>query len=154
MPETRFVPVGDKKIQVMVGGQGPPRVVVVAVHDLGRAGVAWTAFAPHAGTFTRAPAPLGPTRIDAIEECVRRAPVGAAWCGDLGEPLRAAIAGVGGIAVGADTAAQSGDTGARAALDAVDVVRLARARHAYGDAAAVDVTYLRPPSIGARRALG
>ena len=26
-----------------------------------------------------------------LEECVRRAPVGAAWCGALGEPLRAAI---------------------------------------------------------------
>ena len=130
---------------------------VVAVHDLGRAGLAWTAFAPQRGAFSRAPEPLGPTRIDAVEECVRRAPLGAVWCGDVGEPLRAAIASVGGTAAdapGADTAAHSGDTGARAALDAVDVVRLARARHAYGDAAAVDVTYLRPPSIGARRALG
>ena len=145
---------GVDRLEVAACPHLSPDRPVVAVHDLGRAGAAWTAFAPHAGTFTRAPEPLGPTRIDAIEECVRRAPVGAAWCGDLGEPLRAAIAGVGGIAVGADTAAQSGDTGARAALDAVDVVRLARARHAYGDAAAVDVTYLRPPSIGARRALG
>ena len=130
---------------------------VVAVHDLGRAGLAWAAFAPHSSTFTRAPEPLGPTRIDPIEECVRRAPLGAVWCGDVSAELREAIASVGGTAVdapGADTAAQSSDTGARAALDAVDVVRLARARHAYGDAAAVDVTYLRPPSIGARRALG
>jgi tRNA threonylcarbamoyladenosine biosynthesis protein TsaB len=148
---------GVDRLEVAACPHLSPDRAVVAVHDLGRSGVAWTAFAPHAGTFTRAPEPLGPTRIDAIEECVRRAPVGAVWCGDLGEALRAAIAGVGGIAAGlagADTAAQSGDTGARAALAAVDVVRLARARHAYGDAAAVDVTYLRPPSIGARRALG
>ena len=33
---------------------------------------------------------------------------------------------------------------------AADLVRLARLHRAYGDPAAVDVTYLRPPSIGAR----
>jgi len=148
---------GVDRLEVAACPHLSPEGAVVAVHDLGRAGIAWTAFAPNAGTFSRAPEPLGATRIDAIEECVRRAPVGAVWCGDLSPELRAAIVAVGGVAAeaaGADTAARSGDTGARAALDAVDVVRLARARHAYGDAAAVDVTYLRPPSIGARRALG
>lgn len=148
---------GVDRLEVAACPYLSPDRSVVAVHDLGRSGLAWTAFAPHPGTFTRVPEPLGLTRIDAVEECVRRAPLGAVWCGDLSGALREVIASVGGVTAavaGADTAPQSGDTGARAALDAVDVVRLARARHAYGDAAAVDVTYLRPPSIGARRALG
>jgi hypothetical protein len=33
---------------------------------------------------------------------------------------------------------------------AADLVRLARLHRAFGDPAAVDVLYLRPPSIGAR----
>lgn len=160
---------GVDRLEVAAYPHLAPGVPVVAVHDLGRSGIAWTAFAPCEAPESRGPERMGPTRIDSIEECMRLAPSGAVWCGDLGPALVEAITQVGGIpapladregpdggASDTDTAPPSDDTGARGAgsLDAVDVVRLARLRHAYGDPASVDVTYLRPPSIGARRALG
>ena len=159
---------GVDRLEVAACQHLAPGVPVVAVHDLGRAGIAWAAFAPCEAPESRGPERMGPTRIDSIEECVRLAPSGAVWCGDLTPDVLAAITRVDGTpasttaheagseVTGTDTASSSDDTGALGVgpLDAVDVVRLARLRHAYGDPASVDVTYLRPPSIGARRALG
>lgn len=136
-----------------------PGTPVVAVHDAGRAGLAWAAYAPCDAPESRAPEVLSAARLDSLEECLRLAPQRALWCGELNRELLDALPRVDGTAVEQDIAASSGDTVARAemartCLAAADVVRLARLHHAYGDAATVDVTYLRPPSIGARRALG
>jgi acid phosphatase class B len=65
------------------------------------------------------------------------------WCGEVTEALRAAR----------DAERRNGDTDAD--IDAaspsggraVAVVRLARARGAFGNPALVDALYLRPPSI-------
>ena len=114
----------------------PPGTPVVAVHDAGRAGVAWAAYAlPMAGA---APEVLAGPRIDAPADAVAAAPAGALWCGELTAALRAALD------AAADRELTSDDTVHRAA---VDLVRLARLHAAYGDPALVDVVYLRPPSI-------
>lgn len=156
---------GVDRLEVAAYPHLAPGVAVVAVHDLGRSGIAWAAFAPCDAAERRAPERLGPTRIDSVEDCFKLAPRGAIWCGDVSPALLGALPAIDGIAAvahaqqdadgGTDTAAASDDTARGGyALDAVDVVRLARLRRAYGDPASVDVTYLRPPSIGARRALG
>ena len=136
-----------------------PGTPVVAVHDAGRAGLAWAVYAPCDAPESRAPETMSPARLDSLDECLRLAPQRALWCGELSRELLDSLPRVDGTAVEQDTATPSGDTVARAEmartrLVAADVVRLARLHHAYGDAATVDVTYLRPPSIGARRALG
>jgi len=108
----------------------------VAVHDPGGARgdrVAWAAYLGGAG----APRELVAPRLDVIEDCVRRAPAGARWCGELPQALREALA-----------AGRPAEQLAEAApLRAADLVRLARAHDAYGDPATVDVVYVRPPPI-------
>ena len=108
---------------------------VVAVHDAGGNRVAWAAYLAAAG----APAVLVEPRLESIDDCVRDAPAGALWCGEVTAELAAAR-----------DAARTGD--ADVAPDdnvrrAADLVRLARLHEAYGDPALVDVVYLRPPPI-------
>jgi tRNA threonylcarbamoyl adenosine modification protein YeaZ len=151
---------GVHRLEVAAYPHLAPGAPVVAVHDAGRAGFAWAVYAPCDAPESREPEVLSPVRLDSLEDCVRLAPQRAVWCGDLSAELLDALPRIDGtIAELQDTATPSGDTVARAEmartrLAAVDVVRLARLHRAYGDAAVVDVTYLRPPSIGARRALG
>lgn len=109
---------------------------VVAVHDLGRGHVAWASYQPGEG----APITLEQPRIDDVESCVRLAPPGAVWCGELSDDLKTA------------RATEPEDTVNNAIprdheWRAHSAVRLARLHEAYGDPAAVDVSYLRPPSI-------
>ncbi len=123
----------------------PAGATVVAVHDAGRSGIAWGAYTLDApGT---APRPTVAPCLTTLEEVARDAPAGATWCGEVTDALREALAAVGrGLG---DAEARSGDTeadtppGGRAAA----LVRIARARQAYGDPALVDAFYLRPPSI-------
>lgn len=126
--------------------------LVVAVHDA-RGSVAWGAYAlDGSGTPREVEAP----RMSTVAEAVARAPAGAAWTGELSEVLRAALAT---IAFGRDADARSGDTseagpsevqpstGGVGETRAAAVVRIARARDAYGDPGLVDAIYLRPPPI-------
>ena len=111
---------------------------VVAVHDAGRGALAWAVYA--AGLATHGvPACLVAPRLDTAEVVAREAPRPATWCGELNAVLEAAR----------DAAARSGDTvaGPSAGGRAAAAVRLARLHAAYGDPAAVDAIYLRPPSI-------
>jgi tRNA threonylcarbamoyl adenosine modification protein YeaZ len=120
-----------------------PGVPVVAVHDAGRSGIAWAAYVPCDAPEAGPPEPLSLPRLDTVEECVRLAPANAIWCGEVSEELRATRAAAG----------RSGDTDVPASENvrsAADLVRLARLHRAFGDPAAVDVLYLRPPAIGAR----
>jgi tRNA threonylcarbamoyladenosine biosynthesis protein TsaB len=124
---------------------GPDAATIVAVHDAGRSGIAWSAFQTDTtGDVTATVAP----RLDAPEVVAVEAPQ-ARWCGDLTERLRLAL-----TAAGRDAELASGDT--TSADDppsrAVSAARLARRRAAYGDPAAVDVVYLRPPPITRPRA--
>lgn len=113
-------------------GAGVP---VVAVHDAGRGGIAWAAYRCGAReTIEEAVAP----RIDSVQQCVAAAPGGATWCGEIDAGLRAEIEAAG-------SGATFVDPGSR--RRAADLVRLARLHHSYGDPAAADVIYLRPPSI-------
>ena len=119
----------------------PRRHAVVAVHDAGRAGIAWAAYTQDAaGDPPRCT--IEPS-ITAVEEVVRAAPSPATWCGEVNEALREALD------AARDAGLRSGDTGAEAPSGgrAAALVRIARARHAYGDPALVDAFYLRPPSI-------
>lgn len=120
-----------------------PGVPVVAVHDAGRSGVAWAAYAPCDAPEAGPPEPLTLPRLDTPEDCARLAPAHARWCGEITEALRAARAAAGRAG---DTDAEDGENERSAA----DLVRLARLHRAYTDPAAVDVIYLRPPSITAR----
>lgn len=118
----------------------------VAVHDLGRGRAAWAAYTAGTGG-TDAPVTLVEPRIDGFDECAALAPPAAIWCGELSEELRAAR----------EAAGRRGDTEVAAARNvrrASDLVRLARLHGAYGDPAAVDVVYLRPPPITAPREPG
>ena len=111
---------------------------VIAVHDARRGRIAWAAYA--AGARGEPPVELVAPRIDEAAACVDAAPAGARWCGEIGDELRAARA----------AAERGGDTEVDAAENvrhAADLVRLARLHEAYGDPAAVDVVYLRPPPI-------
>ena len=123
-----------------------PGETVVAVHDAGRSGVAWAVYRAcdllESGQLAPPEVLLSP-RIEAIDECARSAPSPARWCGEVPDALR----------LTRDAMSRTGDTYVEAAAhrrSAADVVRLARLHRAYGDPAAVDVIYLRPPSIGAR----
>lgn len=114
----------------------PAGAPVIAVHDAGRAGIAWAAYAlpmPDA-----APEPIVEPRIDTAAGAVAAAPAGALWCGELTAELRAAFE------AAEDRERTTDDTVPRAAAD---LVRLARLHRAYGDPALVDVVYLRPPPI-------
>ena len=108
---------------------------VVAVHDAGGNRVAWAAYLATAGV----PAVLVEPRLESIEDCVRDAPPGALWCGEVTAELAAARD----AARARDADVPADDNVRRAA----DLVRLARLHEAYGDPALVDVVYLRPPPI-------
>lgn len=112
-------------------GGGRP---VVATHQAGGGRIAWAAYAAGGGG---APAILEAPRLDELDACLRAAPRGARWCGELSEELLAALAGIEGTAVAASENVRR----------AADLVRLARLHEAYGDPALVDVIYLRPPPI-------
>lgn len=110
---------------------------IVAVHDTGRAGVAWAAYAcPALGA---PPEQLVAPAVTSVEECVARAPAGAVWCGELPPALAEAR-----IAAGrrGDEDAPPPDRSRAAAL-----LEVARKRDAYDDPAAADAIYLRPPPI-------
>ena len=111
---------------------------VVAIHDVGRGNVAWAAYRARAPGAP--PEELRAPGIDAGEDCVRAAPAGALWCGELPDALREARAAAG---RGADPEAAGGENIPRAA----SLVRLGRLHAAYGDPALVDAVYLRPPPI-------
>lgn len=119
----------------------------VAVHDAGRIGLAWAAYGACElieDAQSAPPEQLAAPRLDTAEECLRLAPADARWCGELPEELRAVLAAL-------PRAAYLGDTsGEQAGRSAADLVRLARLHRAYGDPAAVDVLYLRPPNITVR----
>jgi len=114
-----------------------PGRTVIATHDAGRAGIAWAAYTQDAAG--EAPRCVVLPNIASADELVRLAPTPATWCGETNDELRAAR----------DTARRSGDTDAQtpAGGRAAALVRIARARQAYGDPALVDAFYLRPPSI-------
>lgn len=125
------------------------RPVVVAVHDA-RGSVAWGAYAlDGAGTPREIEAP----RMSTVVEAVALAPVGATWTGENTDALRAALA------ARRDADARNSDTseagpsevqpstGGTGETRAAAVVRIARARDAYGDPGLVDAIYLRPPPI-------
>jgi tRNA threonylcarbamoyladenosine biosynthesis protein TsaB len=120
-----------------------PGTPVVAVHEAGRSGVAWAAYVPCDAPDAGPPEPMSLPRLDSPEECARLAPAHALWCGELSEEFRTARAHAG-------RAGDSDVTASENMRSAADLVRLARLHRAYGDPAAVDVLYLRPPSIGAR----
>ncbi len=107
---------------------------VVATHQAGGRRIAWAAYGAGGGG---APAILEAPRLEELDACLRAAPTGALWCGELSEELRAALDRVEG------TAQAASENVRRAA----DLVRLARLHNAYGDPALVDVVYLRPPPI-------
>ncbi len=111
--------------------------VVVATHDAGRAGIAWAAYRVAEGSD--APTEVTAPRIDPVEQVAALAPRPARWCGERPE----------GLAAARDAEGRSGDTEAAPAETprAVALVRIARARDAFGDPAGVDALYLRPPSI-------
>ena len=112
---------------------------VVAVHEAGGGRLAWAAYAAAPGADAP-PAAVEAPRLDEPEACLRAAPRGARWCGELGAELRAALGAAGGGAV-PDAANRR---------SAADLVRLARLHRAYGDPALVDAVYLRPPPGGRR----
>ncbi|MQA00907.1 MAG: tRNA (adenosine(37)-N6)-threonylcarbamoyltransferase complex dimerization subunit type 1 TsaB [Dehalococcoidia bacterium] len=128
---------------------------VVAVHDAGRSGIAWAAYALRAANT--APETVVEPRIGTPEECAAAAPAGTRWAGELTEPLLDALVTRGRAGeVERDTTRASGETGdalgggdagTAHGRSAVDLVRLARLHEAYGDPAGVDVVYLRPPPI-------
>ena len=110
---------------------------VVAVHNAGRAGVAWAAYACPADRS--APIPLAEPSITTIEQCAELAPAGAIWSGELIPEL---------LAIRRDHNREDDETG-----DSIDTTRaismldLARVHQAYEDPAAADAVYLRPPHI-------
>ena len=116
-----------------------PERVVIAVHEAGRSGTAWAAYTLDDST-NGAPRCLVEPRLDPPAEAAREAPRPATWCGEVTEALRDALR---------DAAGRSGDTvpDAPSGVRATALVRIARARNAYGDPALVDAFYLRPPSI-------
>lgn len=119
---------------------------IVAVHDAGRSGIAWAAFSLEGSHEL---AVMLPPRLDDPDVLAREAPPSSRWCGDLSDRVRAALAGA-----GRDAELASGDTTPAAGQPsrAVAAARLARRRNAFGDPAAVDVVYLRPPPITRPRA--
>lgn len=114
---------------------------VVAVHDAGSSGLAWAVY--ERGDWPAEPPRqvVGP-RLSAPADLVAEVPSAALWCGELTEALRAALDESG-----------TGWTEASSPANmprALDMSRLAHAHGAFGDPAAVDVFYLRPPAITPR----
>lgn len=130
-----------------------PDTTVIAVHDAGRMGVAWAAYRACELIEDARSAPpecVAAPRITDLDVCAGLAPSGI-WCGEVSAELRRALHAASGET--RDAGGRSGDTEVRAATNvraAADLVRLAHLHRAFGDPAAVDVAYLRPPSIGAR----
>lgn len=117
--------------------EGPSGRPVVAVHDAGRSGLAWAAYAcPAQGEL---PEELTPPSMTTQDECLANAPAGALWCGEIPEALATAL----------DTSGREGDSIATPAehVRAAAVLELARKRDNYDDPALADAIYLRPPSI-------
>lgn len=116
-----------------VGSEGGP--TIVAVHNAGR-GVAWAAYERDPAGAPREV--LAPS-ITSPEEAARLAPRPALWTGESSEALERAR----------DAEARTGDTVAADPAEprAVALLRIARARMAFGDPGLVDALYLRPPSI-------
>ena len=114
-------------------GAGAP---VVAVHAAGGGRLAWAAYAAGEGADAP-PAAVEAPRLDEPEACLRAAPRGALWCGDIDADLRAAAEASGG------RIAADGANVRRAA----DLVRLATLRGAWGDPELVEAIYLRSPPI-------
>lgn len=115
---------------------------VVAVHDTGR-GIAWAAYEADPATAGGAPREVVTPSITSVEDALRLAPRPARWTGEVSDELAARITG------GRDAEGRSGDTIATGPAEprAIAVVRIARARMAFGDPGYVDAVYLRPPSI-------
>ncbi|MDA0301696.1 MAG: tRNA (adenosine(37)-N6)-threonylcarbamoyltransferase complex dimerization subunit type 1 TsaB [Chloroflexi bacterium] len=107
---------------------------IVAVH-LTRSGPGWAAYTRRDGV----PHEVSALTLSSYEGAATDAPRPATWTGELDDALHAAR----------DAAGRTGDTIAAAPEEprAVAIVRLARARDAFGDPAAVDAIYLRPPPI-------
>jgi len=116
---------------------------VVAVHDTGR-GVAWAAYEGGEGGVPREV--VAPS-ITSLEDAVRLAPRPARWTGEVGGMAAEEPAAL--VATERDADRASGDTSAAGLAEprAVALVRIARARQAFGDPGHVDAVYLRPPSI-------
>ena len=114
---------------------------VVAVHDAGSSGLAWAAY--ERGTWPDGPPrEVVAPRLGTPADLVAEAPHGALWCGELTEALRTALDELAAGWTEATTAANM--------PRALDMSRLAHAHKAFGDPAAVDVVYLRPPAITVR----
>jgi tRNA threonylcarbamoyladenosine biosynthesis protein TsaB len=116
---------------------GSPGRPVVAVHDAGRSGLAWAAYAcPAQGEL---PEELAAPSMTSTEECAAAAPAGALWCGEISETLAGAL----------EKSGREGDSMAPppAHSRAAAVLELARKRGSYDDPALADAVYLRPPSI-------
>jgi len=115
----------------------PAGRAVVAVHDAGRAGLAWAAYACPADDGP--PEELVEPSITSPEECAERAPAGAVWWGELTEPL---------LSARGDHNREADENGSNDEhTRAAAMLDLARLHRAYGDPAAVDAVYLRPPPI-------
>jgi len=131
---------------------------VVAVHDA-RGSVAWAAFEDAGGGTPRE---LVPPSMMPVAEAVAAAPAGATWVGELSEALQAALAEAGAATdtMRGDAERATGDTGTASTgtantgtvTRAHALLKIARARDAYGDAGLVDAVYLRPPPITPPRA--
>jgi len=136
---------------------------VVAVHDA-RGSVAWAAFEDDG---SGSPRELVPPSMMPVAEAVAAAPAGATWVGELSEALQAALAEAGAAVdtTQEDAEGATGDTGTASTGTASSgtvstetvtrahaLLKIARARDAYGDTGLVDAVYLRPPPITPPRA--
>lgn len=113
----------------------PGGPVVIAIHDAGPEALAWAAYeADAAGGL---PSVYAQPHIARPADVIRDAPQPSIWVGELTEALREVR----------DIASRGGDTDVKPQPRAAHLVRIARARDLFGDPAAVDAVYLRPPSI-------
>ena len=113
----------------VAGGRWSPRTTPAAAASPGPP--------TNSGDGNAAPVVVEAPRLDELDACLRAAPRGARWCGELSEELLAALPGIEGVAAPATENVRL----------AADLVRLARLHEAYDDPALVDVVYLRPPPI-------
>ncbi len=120
---------------------------VVAVHDAGRGRLAWAAYSAGGGPG-EPPRELAAPQAGDASGLAAGAPRGALFCGELGGDLLSELARRG-RELAPDDVAAAGASGRRSAAD---VLRLARLHDAFGDPAAVDALYLRPPPITLPRA--
>jgi len=153
-----------------------PDGTVIAVHEAGRAPasaprsgappgegpvlLAWAAFGACIlidDARTAPPEVRVAPRLDPADQCLALAPSPARWCGDLAavRTMRDIVSRSGAATPETGTVVRSGDIDVSDEANtrsAADVIRLARLHRAFGDPAAVDVTYLRPPNITVRAA--